>query len=265
MKHPKSILITGASSGLGFELAVSYAAPGVRLFLTGRNKSRLSECKQKCTAMGSETEIAIIDVTDQPSMKQWVHDADKKSPLDLVIANAGISIATMAENICEPYDQIEQLFSVNLNGVLNTLLPALETMSARMHGQIAIVSSMASFRGLPGAPAYCASKAAIRVLGEGFHLRAKQYGISISVVCPGFVATPMTAKNSFPMPFLMDVKKATKIIQKGLVMEKSRISFPWQMRLLSWTLGVLPTQLTESIIGYLPYKTVDAHTNPSSQ
>ena len=76
MKHPKSILITGASSGLGFELAVSYAAPGVRLFLTGRNKSRLSECKQKCTAMGSETEIAIIDVTDQPPIyhhsDQWL-------------------------------------------------------------------------------------------------------------------------------------------------------------------------------------------------
>jgi short-subunit dehydrogenase len=137
---------------------------------------------------------------------------------------------------------------------MNTVLPSLPGLRARRRGQIAIVSSLAGFRGLPGAPSYSASKAAVRVWGEALRGHLAPEGISVSVVCPGFVRSRMTAVNRFPMPFLMDAAPAAARIKRGLARNKARIAFPWQLTGFVWLLTALPPGLTDRFLRRLPQK-----------
>src|SRR5260221_8506800 len=188
----QSILITGASSGLGAALALRYARPGVRLALTGRDPARLAAVSTDAECHGATVERAIIDVTDRSGLRNWIEAIDDRIPLDLVIANAGISGGTSGET--ESEDQARRIVDVNVLGVLNTIYPMIPRMQARRRGSIALMSSLAAFRGLPGAPAYGASKAAVKVLGEALRGVLINDGVSVSVICPGFVSTPMTAR-----------------------------------------------------------------------
>jgi len=147
-----------------------------------------------------------------------------------------------------------ELFDVNVYGLLNTVLPALERMRPRRSGQIALVSSMAGFRGFPGAEAYCATKAAVRVYGEGLRVSAAAMGVSVSVICPGYVRTAMTAANDFPMPFLMDADRAARIIRQGLAANRARIAFPRRMAVLVWLMCGLNPNFVDSILTHLPRK-----------
>ena len=155
----KHILITGASSGIGEALAKAYAAPEVNLTLSGRDPERLEKVVKTCRDSGAEVHAVVIDVTDRTSMENWIKGADQEAPLDLVFANAGISGGTARNG--EDEMQAREIFSVNLDGVLNTVWPAIHAMRPRKQGQLAILSSIAGFRGMPGAPAYSASKAAV--------------------------------------------------------------------------------------------------------
>ena len=175
--------------------------------------------------------------------------------IDLVIANAGISLGSSYSDVVEPDEQIKNIFDINFNGALNTILPALKHMGKNGKGQIALMSSMAGFRGLPGAAAYCSAKAAIRVFGEGLRISIADSGIDISVICPGYVETPMTAKNDFYMPFIMTAESAATRIKKGLSQKKSRIAFPKRMYFLLWVIQLLPISLVDLVISKLPRKT----------
>jgi short-subunit dehydrogenase len=252
MREPRSILITGASSGIGAALAQAYAAPGVRLGLSGRDAQRLDGIAAGCRAAGAEVEAVAIDVLDRAAMARWVTDLDVRRPFDLVIANAGVSAGTAAG--LETEEQTRQVFAINLDGALNTVLPLLPAMCARRRGQIALMSSLASFRGFPGAPAYAATKAALRIWGEGLGGDLAAFGIGVSVICPGFVVSRMTAGNSFPMPLLMPAKRAAAIIRRGLARGRPRIAFPWPIYALAWLLGVLPPALTDPLLRRLPKK-----------
>ncbi|MBM3564945.1 MAG: SDR family NAD(P)-dependent oxidoreductase [Alphaproteobacteria bacterium] len=249
---PRSILITGASSGIGRALAVLYAGPGVRLFLSGRDPARLTEVHAVCAAQGAEVEAETIDATDSEAMSAWIRRADALTPLDLVVANAGVSAGTGGAG--ENEDQTRTIFAVNIKGVLNTVWPAIRAMRPRRNGQIAIVSSLAGYRGLPGAPAYSASKAAVKVWGEALRGWLHRDGIKVNVICPGYVRTRMTAKNRFPMPFLMDADEAAAIIVRGLARNKSRIAFPWPFAFLVWLLSVLPPAWTDPLFARMPRK-----------
>jgi short-subunit dehydrogenase len=248
----RSILITGASSGLGAALAEAYAAPGVFLHLGARRADLLAEVADKCRARGAEVGIAAIDVGDAATMEQWTQGADAGRPLDLVIANAGISGGTSGG--AESAQQTREILRINVDGVLNTVLPILAAMKARGAGQIGIMASLAGHRGFPGAPAYCASKAAVKVWGEGLRGELAASGIGVSVIMPGFVTTPMTAVNDFPMPFLMPVERAVPIIQKGLAANRARIAFPWPMAILAWAIGALSPALTDPLLRAAPKK-----------
>ena len=144
---------------------------------------------------------------------------------------------------------------------MNTVHPALQLFSARAgagcKGQIAIMSSLASFRGFAGAPAYCASKAAIRNYGEGLRNAYATAGIAISVICPGFVRSGMTEENDFPMPFLMEADRAARIIRRGLARDRGRIAFPWQMYGAAWLVQALPPWTTDRFMRTLPAKASD--------
>ena len=248
----RHILITGASSGLGEALAKAYARAGIRLALGGRNRERLEVVAAGCRASGAEVAAGLLDVTDAGAMAAWIEREDRVSPLDLVIANAGTSAGTGSGG--EAPEQVRRIFAVNLDGVVNTVQPAIRCMAARRRGQIAVMSSLASFRGFPGAPAYCASKAAVRVYGESLRGALARHGIAVSVICPGFVKTPMTAANKFPMPFLMEADKAAAFIQRGLARRKARIAFPWRLYAMSWLLAALPPGITDRWLATLPEK-----------
>jgi short-subunit dehydrogenase len=249
---PRSILITGASSGLGRALAVHYAAPGVTLALCGRDAVRLDDTAAVCRARGAVVEVRVLDVTDAGAVAAWVAEADGRAPLDLVIANAGISGGTAGGE--EPAEQARRIFAVNVDGVLNTVMPAVAPMRARRRGQIAVVSSLAGFVGFAGAPAYCASKAAVRVWGEALRGWLAPDGVAVSVVCPGFVETAMTAVNTFRMPLLMPVDAAARRIAAGLAANRPRIAFPWPLYWAVRLMEAMPTRLRDLVAGALPRK-----------
>ena len=255
MQNPGSILITGGSSGIGAALALAYAAPGVRLALTGRHAGRLEQVAERCRAAGAEVAAGVVDVRDRAALAAWMAEQDRCRPLDLVIANAGISAGTGAGG--ETDRQAREIFAVNFDGVVNTVLPAAELMRPRRSGQIALMSSLAGFRGFPGAPAYCASKAGVRVWGEALRGTLAPDGLTISVICPGYVKSPMTDRNDFPMPFLMEMDRAVEVIRRGLGAGKSRLVFPRRLFAAVWLLALLPPAWTDRLLARLPAKSAD--------
>lgn len=254
MRSPKSILITGASSGIGAALAREYAGPETVLFLTGRNEERLAAVAADCIGAGAKTHTKLLDVTDRQAMAAWIDAVDAMTPLDLVIANAGISAGAAESDAL-----LRRVFSVNFDGVANTVQPALVHMKARSSGQIAIMSSLASFVGFAGAPAYCASKAALRVWGESLRAtyeRLPKGGgrVEVSVICPGFVRTPLIKSNKFTMPGMMEPDRAARIIRRGLAAGRGRIAFPWFAYFAVWLLVAVPDRWIGKLVGKLPLK-----------
>jgi short-subunit dehydrogenase len=249
MRDPKRILITGASSGIGAALARAYAAPGVSLALGGRDTARLEAVAADCRAAGAEVRPRPVDVADRAAMTAWIATEEQAGPLDLVIANAGIDGSRLAGD-----ERYYGVFEVNVGGVLNTVLPALSAMAARRRGQIALVSSLAGLRGMPGSVAYSASKAAVRSLGEGLRGRYRGQGVAVNVICPGFVESRITADNRFPMPFLWPADKAAQRIKAGLARDQGRIAFPWPMYAAAWLLNLLPQPLCDRLLARTPRK-----------
>jgi short-subunit dehydrogenase len=251
MKNPKHILITGASSGIGAALALYYAVDGVFLYINGRNEDRLIEIANKCHEQGAVVETSLANVTDQVVMAEWV----KGKTLDLVIANAGISGGTGGRVDGEPVTEARSIFDVNVNGVFNTIEPSLKAMKNQKNGgQIAVVSSLAGFRGWPSSPAYSASKGAVRFYGEALRGALKNTKIQVNVICPGFVTSRITDQNDFPMPFKMEAGRAAKIIARGLEKNKGRICFPWPMYLMTWFIGILPDVIAQKLLSHAPSK-----------
>jgi short-subunit dehydrogenase len=255
MKNPKNILITGGSSGIGEALAYHYASKGVFLALSGQNSERLTDVAETCRQKGAEVETALVDVCDEKAMSSWIMQTSEEYPLDLVIANAGISGGTGGRSQGEPIAEARRIFDVNVSGVFNTLEPALKVMNAYdKKSQIAIISSLAGFRGWPGAPAYSASKGAVRFYGEALRGALRNSNIQVNVVCPGFVTSRMTDVNDYKMPLKMSAKKAAEIIAIGLSKNKGRICFPLPVHFTSWFLGIFPDFLAQKILSQLPDK-----------
>ena len=245
MRYPKSILITGGSSGIGETLALEYAASGIRLALTGRDSARLEAVAEACRAKGADVVTGLVDVRDAAAMRQWIEAEDDKTPFDLVIANAGVSREGLEDLDREA--RLRRVLATNIDGVINTVQPALERMRGRKRGQVAIMSSIASFLGLPSALAYSTSKAAVRIYGEGLRGEARRDGIEVSVICPGYIRTPLTKNNTFSMPFLMDADRAARIIRRGLARNAARIAFPFPMYALVWFMAALPAFISDRL------------------
>ncbi|RMF16993.1 MAG: SDR family NAD(P)-dependent oxidoreductase [Alphaproteobacteria bacterium] len=247
--QPASIFITGASSGIGAALARRYAGPGVHLFLHGRDEARLRSCAKAARAAGAQVTTFIGDVTDRKGMLRTIEAADNERPLDLLIANAGVSMEDRRDIPEE--DAAERIFAVNVAGVFHTAMPALARMRERGRGRIAIVSSLAAYHGLPVGPLYSASKAAIKAWGEGLRVAHASKGVRISIICPGFIRTPMTARNRFPMPFLMTAEEAAERIARRLARGDPLIAFPRSLAAALRIIDMLPARLGDRLLGAL--------------
>lgn len=241
----KTILITGASSGIGAELARQHAGPNVHLILSGRNLERLERIRAEISE--GQVTLKAIDVTNRQAMADWLRHQDALSPIDLVYANAGIGDG-LGQHAYEPEDVSRALFDTNLYGVMNTLYPLLPGMRQRGTGQIAIISSLAGYGPLATTPGYAGSKAAVRVWGESMRFALARFNIGLTLVCPGFIKTPMTARNTFPMPFLLDLPKATELIIRGVKANRRRVAFPWPLAFLTWFLHALHPAWSEPLL-----------------
>ena len=248
MKNFSSIVITGASSGIGEALALDYAGPGVALALTGRDAARLEAVAAVCRSKGAAVVADTVDVVDREKLAAWLTAFDDSHPVDLVIANAGISIDKDNSSL-DDFAVIRKTLEVNVGGVLNTVELLLPRLIARKRGQVAVVSSLASFIGLPYSASYNASKACVRVWGESIRYVLKKDGVGVSVVCPGFVVSRITAQAPFPMPFLMSAARASVIIRRGLARNHARIAFPIATKAAVWFGQVLPGGWTARLLG----------------
>lgn len=244
----KTILITGASSGIGAQLALAYAEPGVTLMLTGQNTARLGDIQRQCHERGAEILAKPLDIRDGDAVAAWISEMDAAHPIDLVIANAGVSSAIGPGGEAETWDGIKDCMDVNLMGVLHAITPLVEPMRRRGRGQIALMSSLGGYRGMPQSPAYSASKAAVKTYGEALRGWLKPDGVSVTVICPGYVKSPMSDRLEGPKPFLVAPERAAAIIRNGIANKKAVLSFPFPLNLGTWLLSILPSWLADFIL-----------------
>ncbi len=221
-----SIVITGASSGIGAALARYYAGPNRRIVLMGRSVERLHRIAQTCSAAGASAEVHALDVRDRAGMTKCLLALDREAPIGLLIANAGILTGTSPAGIPENLEDAAELVDINVVGIMNTVLPVLPMMQGRQGGRIAIMSSLAAIAPLPDAPAYSASKAALLAYGLALRDQVKHSGVKVNVVCPGYVTTQMSARESGWHPFEITAEAAAQRIARGLERDAPVIAFP---------------------------------------
>jgi short-subunit dehydrogenase len=248
MRKPQSLLITGASSGIGRALALAYAEAGVKLALIGRDEMRLAETAAAAVAKGADAAPVLLDVRDREKMKAWIETADKDQPFDLVIANAGITTGLAPDALVEDPDAVRAILATNLVGVLNTVEPLITPMCSRGHGQIAFIGSIAGLRGLPYSPAYCMTKAAVHAYAESLRGRLEARGVCVSLAIVGFVKTPLNDSISAMKPFEISDTRAALIIKTGLARGRATIAFPWPLYMAARLGRLLPARLYDKIM-----------------
>jgi len=252
MRAPaRKVIITGASSGIGKALALEYAGRGATLGLIARRADLLA---QLAASLPVRSYTYAVDVTDARSLAAAATDfvARVGSP-DVVIANAGVSAGTLTGL---PGDNavFDEIMAINVTGMMLTFQPFVEALKLRREGVLVGIASVAGFRGLPGAAAYCASKAAAISYLESLRVELRGSGVSVVTICPGYIATSMTSKNPYRMPFLMDAGVAASKMATAIAARKRFYVLPWQMALVGWALRRLPRPLYDLLFARAPHK-----------
>ena len=230
-------VITGSSSGIGRSLARALADAGCRVGLVARRRAELDVLAKEIRLAGGTSAVAVADVGSREQIKHAVDDLARiLGPIDLMVANAGVGVPTTLEPV--NIEAVEETIRVNVLGVIYSIDAVLPSMIERSTGQVAAISSLAAYKGMPGESAYCASKAAVNAYLEGLRVQVRSRGISVSTICPGFVRTPMTAPNQFSMPFVLEADQAAERIVRALARRAKVYNFPWQtaalMKLAGW-------------------------------
>jgi NAD(P)-dependent dehydrogenase (short-subunit alcohol dehydrogenase family) len=235
--------VTGAGTGIGRGVALRLAREGWDVAASARTPADLdslvAEAPERITAFR-------LDVTDVAANEATVARIEETlGPIDLAILNAGSYFPVRAQDF--KAENVQKTVDVNLNGTAYGLAALFPRMIARRQGHIAVMASVAGFVGLPGASIYAATKAALNALCESLKVELEPYDVTLSVINPGFVKTPLTDKNDFPMPFLIDLEPAVDAIMAGIKRKKYEIIFPWQMAVLMKLFRALPHGLQFAI------------------
>lgn len=256
MQNPelKTVLITGASGAIGGALAQTYAAPGRLLILHGRHAKRLEAVEADCIGQGAKVITSQLDLTDTALARDWLESLCAQHELDLVVLNAGMNIHIGPNDEPEPWVDSEALITLNLLSVMALSEIAVRHFRARGQGQLALLSSLAGYFGLPVTPSYCASKAGVKAYGEALRGWLAPLGIRVNVIMPGYVTSPMCDDMPGPKPFEMPPEQAAKIIHQGLARNHARISFPFPLNLGTWFLAVLPAGISGWIVQRMGYR-----------
>lgn len=250
-QQPQRVIITGASAGIGAALARRYAGSGATLGLIARRKTAL---ERVAATANTRCEIYPLDVRDAAALAAAACDFIAKHGCpDIVIANAGISLGTLTGH-AEDIPAFQEVLDVNVMGVVKAFQPFLACMRQRGHGVLAGIASVAGYRGLPGAGAYAASKAAAITYLESLRVELRGSGVRVVTVCPGFIATQMTEGNPYPMPFLMSADDAAAQIASLIARGKAFAVIPWQMAIAARLLRLLPDRLFDRLFARAPRK-----------
>jgi short-subunit dehydrogenase len=237
------VFLTGATSGIGEALARHYAAQGAKLGLLARRADLLDSLAR---SLPTAAETYIADVRDLGALKAAAADFVAKHGVpDLVIANAGISHGTATE-YADDIAVFQEILDINVVGMVNTFHPFVAAMRKAKHGTLVGMASVAGYRGMPGAGAYSASKAAaIRYL-ESLRVELRGTGVKVATICPGYIATPMTEKNPYPMPFIIPADDFARRFARAISAGKDYAVIPWQMGVVAKLLTVLPNALFDA-------------------
>lgn len=248
---PLRVFITGASSGLGRALVEQYLSAGAQVGALARRTDALSDLRANYPA---QLDLYRADVRDtatvQSAAAQFLQRHDS---VDVVIASAGVSCGTLTE-YAEDLPVWQQTFDTNVIGVVKTFQPFLTGMKARHAGVLAAIASVAGVRGLPGAGAYSASKAAVINYMEALRVELRGSGVTALTVRPGYIRTPMTAVNPYRMPFLLDADDAARRIIRAVRARRTLLTVPWQMSIVCRILSVLPRPLFDRLFEHAPRK-----------
>ena len=245
MKNPQVIILTGASGGLGQALACELARPGRHFLLAGRDRARLDSVRHQVEAAGASAEVLELPVEDHAGWIAALTEFDARHPVDLLIANAGVK--TGNQSGCEPPQENARILSVNLAAPMIQVQALLPQMQARGHGQIALVSSLAALSPHADLLSYSATKAAIRAYGTALRRAVLGSGISVSIITPGFIDTPMTDRHKGATPLLLSPERAARTIAKGLARRRAFITFPKVLAALVALENLLPAWIGDRI------------------
>ena len=253
MKRPATVLITGATGGIGAALARCYAAAGRTLILHGRDAARLAALARDCEARGARVVSTSFDLRDGAASVAALRQLSGAHTIELAIVNAGVSSMIGRGEEVENWETARAVLAVNLDGALATVAGVLPEMRRRGAGQIALVSSLEAYIGMPVTPVYSASKAALKVYGEALRGWLAPQGIQVNVVLPGFVRTPMSDRYTAAKPWMMSPERAAVLIRRGLERNRARTAFPRVLAWGMWWLSVLPPSLSQRILRALGY------------
>jgi short-subunit dehydrogenase len=253
-------VVTGASSGLGWELAKLLAAAGCKVAVIARRESPLRDLAAQIAAAGGTALALPADVGHREQVEAaFATVRAQLGSVDLVIANAGVGRPTLRDPV--NLDDVEDTFRINLMGVVYTLSAALPEMLARKSGHLVAISSLAGYRSLPAESAYCASKAAVNSYLEGLRIHLRGTGVRVTTVCPGFIKTPMTETNKFHMPQLMTAEYAAKRIIRAIRAGKKVYNFPRLLHLLVKLSRWLPDRTMNWVMGDYEAEAIEAVAN----
>lgn len=251
---PLKVFITGASSGIGAALARHYAAQGATLGLAAR---RAAQMQTLADSLSTQVCVYALDVADSAALAAAAQDFITRHGVpDIVIANAGISAGTRSE-LAADIAVLSRIMQINVLGLAATLQPFVAPMRERGGGALVGIASVAGFRGLPGAGAYCASKSAAITWMEALRIELHGSGVDVVTICPGYIATPLTAVNRHPMPFLLEAPEAARRIARAIGAKKRLAIIPWQMRLVFFFLRRMPNRLYDRLFARAPRKPHD--------
>lgn len=244
----RTILITGASSGLGAALALAYAWTDVNLLLWGRDRERLDLIASQCRAHGAIAQTTGLDLRDADALIAQLASCDAEAPIDLAIFCAGIGGSVPDDHLSEAPQAARAMADVNFTGpVIGASLLA-GAMAARSRGQIVLVGSIAESFPLPMAPAYAGAKAGLAMFAESLGMRMAPHGVTVTLVSPGFIDTPMSRQVREPKPFLMSAARAAQIIKRKIDNRETRFVVPWQYGVLGALSKLLPRPLLRLIL-----------------